>query len=127
VVYASENRALAVLESLVHMRVNRVPDDLMMMEIEIPDGLAEDTWREIDLPPGWREIGSEDTLDRGDAWLEQRTAAILWIPSAILPSESNAILNPLHDDHRRIRIKYRSEFRFDPRLLNIGTVEGPRR
>lgn len=118
-VYAAENRALAVLEMLVHTTPRRIPPDLVLLTIGIPDGVPRTTWTEDDLPPGWRELGADAARDRGNQWLTAGAAAILWIPSAVLPAELNAILNPAHPEHARARIVERASFAFDPRLLAL--------
>ncbi|MBA2670622.1 MAG: RES family NAD+ phosphorylase [Gemmatimonadetes bacterium] len=118
-VYAAENRALAVLETLVHTNPRRIPPDLVLLTISIPDDVPQTTWSVDDLPPGWRELGADPARDRGTQWLTARTGALLWTPSAILPAEFNAILNPAHPDHARARIAERESFAFDPRLLAL--------
>lgn len=118
-VYAAENRALAVLEMLVHNNPRRIPPDLVLLTIEIPQSVPQTTWTEDDLPPGWREVGADPARDQGNRWLTARTGAILWIPSAVLSAEFNAILNPAHPEHARARIVERASFAFDPRLLAL--------
>lgn len=119
-VYASESRALCALESLVHMRPNRVPPDLVLLRIDIPESVSQETWTANKLPKGWTGIGDDATRDRGDAWLESAQAAVLWAPSAIVQQEMNAIINPMHPDHRNMRIAESTPFTFDPRLLPQG-------
>jgi RES domain-containing protein len=41
----------------------------------------------------------------------------LRIPSAVIPTESNFLLNPKHPDIGKLRIVQKTEFRFDPRLM----------
>jgi RES domain-containing protein len=126
-VYAAENRALAVLESLVHVQPHRVPADLVVLSVEIPSGVPQETWTVGEFPAEWLEIGAEWCLDRGDAWLDSGAAAVLWVPSAILPAERNAILNPRHPSHPGIRIIDRKPFSFDARLLALTAGRaGPR-
>jgi RES domain-containing protein len=123
-VYAAENRALAVLEALVHTTPRRIPPDLVLLTITIPEDAAQASWAEEDLPSVWREVGADAARDRGTGWLGARTAALLWVPSAVLPAERNAILNPAHPDHPRARITGQESFAFDARLL---ALRGPSR
>jgi RES domain-containing protein len=44
-------------------------------------------------------------------------SAILEVPSAVIPRESNYLLNPAHPQFGRIRVAGRAPFSFDPRLL----------
>lgn len=119
-VYASESRALSILESLVHMRPQRVPPDLVLLRITIPDSVAQETWSVDQLPEGWTDLGDDATRNRGDEWLESARSAVLWVPSAIVHQELNAIINPTHADHRNLQIVESTPFTFDPRLLPQG-------
>jgi RES domain-containing protein len=118
-VYASENRALAVLETLVHVNPRRVPTDLVIVTISIPETVPRTTWTEDHLPDRWHELNADEARDRGTQWLASNSAAVLWLPSAILPAESNIILNPGHPDHGRALIVETEPFAFDPRLVAL--------
>jgi RES domain-containing protein len=117
-VYSAQSRALAILEALVHFQPYRLPTDLVLLSIEIPGGVPQATWAESELPDGWNEIGAEAALDRGDQWLEAATTTVLWVPSVIVRQELNAVLNPRHPDHAKIRITAQPAFAFDHRLVN---------
>lgn len=118
-VYAAENRSLAVLEALVHTTPRRFPPDLVLLTITIPDTVARTTWTEDELPSGWRELGADAARELGTRWLTAHVAALLWVPSAVLPAEYNALLNPAHPDHARARIVKQESFTFDPRLVAL--------
>lgn len=40
----------------------------------------------------------------GTEWARERGSAVLAVPSAVIPAETNYLLNPLHPDFRRIKI-----------------------
>jgi RES domain-containing protein len=42
---------------------------------------------------------------------------VLAVPSAIIPSETNYLLNPRHPTFRTTRVRRPQPFSFDPRLL----------
>jgi RES domain-containing protein len=119
-VYTAESRALAVLETLVHVNPGRLPTDLVVVTISIPDTTPQTTWRVADLPAGWREIDADPARNMGTRWLTSRAAAVLWLPSAILPAEFNAILNPAHP--ARAWIVDTEPFALDPRLLALRVL-----
>ncbi len=52
----------------------------------------------------------------GSAWLRANRTAVLEVPSAIVPSEKNFLLNPKHPEFHRIRIGRALPFVFDPRM-----------
>lgn len=52
----------------------------------------------------------------GSAWLRRSRSAVLEVPSAIVPSESNYLLNPNHPEFPLLRIGRARPFTFDPRM-----------
>jgi RES domain-containing protein len=42
---------------------------------------------------------------------------LLKVPSAIIPEESNVLINPLHPDIKKVKIASASAFQFDARLF----------
>lgn len=119
-VYTASYLSLAVVEKLVHVDPDVMPDRLVAFEIEIPD---EDAAREIlpldRLPAHWNaEPPGPGTRDLGRAWLTDLTRpGVLVVPSAVVPREANYLLNPAHPDARRWAVVSREPFRFDARLL----------
>jgi RES domain-containing protein len=68
------------------------------------------------LPTDWPEK-TEKTRALGDGWLTKGSAALLSVPSAIVPETFNVLLNPAHQDAERIVIVQTGEHAIDPRLL----------
>jgi RES domain-containing protein len=73
--------------------------------VEIPDDRVR--IEEIDpasLPPGRQDYPAPDSLKAyGADWLRRGEGAVFKVPSALIASEGNFILNPLHPDFRRIK------------------------
>jgi RES domain-containing protein len=70
------------------------------------------------LPPGWANSPAPpSTRALGDLWAKEARSAVLELPSAIIPGESNFLLNPAHPDFKKIVIGKPVPFSFDPRLL----------
>jgi len=87
------------------------------MTIEIPDGLVIDRVKTHDLPVNWREFSQQPaTRNIGDAWAKRGNSAVLQVPSALIPQEYNFIMNPGHEDFRKIKLLSADEFTFDRRL-----------
>jgi len=123
VVYASESLALASLEILVHVDLDIVPSDLVAMEIYIPAAVQIAHLTVSQLPRFWRRYPPPQSVQKlGNAWLDSRTGAALRLPSAIIPSEFNFLINPLHADARHIRVVKKKPFAFDPRLIARQTT-----
>jgi RES domain-containing protein len=116
-VYASAQASLAVLEKLVWVDPEDVPNDLHLFEIDFPDDAALTTVEPGSLPSDWTEPGSPVCLEVGDRWLMAGGTAALVVPSVILPEERNVLINPLHSAAARIRLVDSRPFAFDVRLL----------
>lgn len=115
--YASESLALASLEMLVHCDPDLLPTDLVAIEIDVPERLMLDVLGVVDLPRAWRRYPAPPSLQRlGNAWLDAASGCLLRVPSVIVPSESNFLINPAHPDVRQLRVVKRRAFRFDARL-----------
>ncbi len=95
-----------------------LPDDLLLIKIEIPGSIEIQTVPEKILVPGWDEFPySSETVDFGTSFLRQKEYLALKVPSVIIPDEFNVILNPLHPDIQKCRIISSEPFVFDERIL----------
>lgn len=113
-VYLSEHLSLAVLESLVYQDRRHLPNDLIAYTVEMPDALVEHP-REV--PPTWfADPLRRQTRRFGDTWARERRSLALRVPSAVIPSEFNLLLNPKHADIEQIARVDQQPFVFDPRL-----------
>jgi RES domain-containing protein len=118
-VYTSVTQSLAVLEMLVQDLPLRAR--YVMIEARIPKSVAIDRLALEKLPTGWRDSASRSRLQAmGTEWASRRDAAVLAVPSAVIPSESNYLLNPLHSDFRRIRIGKPQVLETDLRLVDVS-------
>lgn len=118
IVYCAQTPAAALLEILVHHEINvrDLPARYRLLRITAPDDISIETLAVDELPPDWAE---RTALTRaiGDAWLTQSRSPVLIVPSAIVPETSNVLLNPSHEDARRVRVDRISEHAIDRRLL----------
>lgn len=70
------------------------------------------------LPEGWDKAGStSDTRRIGDAWLRSMESLLMEVPSAIMPLESNVLINPAHSRMSRVQILEEHDLMFDMRVL----------
>jgi RES domain-containing protein len=115
VIYASQSASLAALEVLVHYSV--LPKDHVLTEIQMPDTLTILRLEEASLPDGWNaEVPIQATQDIGEAWVGEGRSAVLSVPSSIVPSDRNFIINPAHPAFADITFQPSLHFQFDPRL-----------
>ncbi len=117
VVYCSATLSLAVLESLVHFEARHVPDDYVAIAADIPDEIPVRRVEVAELPTNWRAVPAPEALqDLGDAWIGQGDSLVLAVPSVVVPAECNYLVNPVHEEFRRIVVHPPTPFAFDPRL-----------
>ena len=117
VIYTAGSRALACLENVVHRSGEGLAANFKVMTIHIPDGIKINEVSVADLPEDWHKVQHYTFTQRlGDQWIEKSETAVLKIPSAIIPHETNYLLNPHHPDFKKIKIKSVGDFIFDPRI-----------
>lgn len=115
-VYTSGTLSLAALETLVHLNPP-LALPYLVYPVEFPAKLV-DHMDPHALPKGWRSEPVPPAIQRvGDLWLKEMTAPVLAVPSAVIPQETNYILNPNHRYFRKIRILKPDLFVLDSRLL----------
>jgi RES domain-containing protein len=125
VIYTSATLSLAALELFVHTDPDLAPARLVSIPTDIPDDLPVHELAVSDLPRSWREIPAPAELQElGRSWIVEAKAATLSVPSVIVPTERNYVLNPAHAGFPRIQIGAPDDFSFDPRLWKGRT---PRR
>lgn len=119
VVYLAEHPALAMLEVMVHLEVDAedIPDTFKLLTVDIPSvdkkcmGLSRNL-----LTEDWAS-NTAFTRRIGNEWLAKGQSALLKIPSAIMPSSYNYLLNPLAPGAEEITIVEVMPFPFDDRLM----------
>jgi len=111
------SRGRQPLEVLVHVEPLQAPDDLRLLGLELPDGLAIEALDLTQLPDDWKSLPApESTQSIGSAWLERKSSVALRVPSVIVPMESNLLLKPRHPEMARVQISSNEAFSFDSRL-----------
>lgn len=114
-VYLSSTLSLAAIELFVHLGEDAAALDFVYFEVTIPEIVP--LTRTTRPPRGWRaEPPGMPSMQFGDRWLRERRTALLEVPSVIIPTETNLVLNPLHSAARRLRIDAPRPFLFDSRM-----------
>ena len=117
-IYVSSALSLAALEVMVHSGGGRPALPFVAFRVGIPDDVRIDAVPERVLTPGWRRFPAPIELaDYGSAWIATEQSAVLRVPSALSPHESNFLLNPAHADFARLTVSAPEPFEFDERLL----------
>ncbi len=112
--YACESKSLCALEYAANVIREEMPDDLSFTTYEI----LNDSWRSFqpkDLPSDWMNVPPpKSTMEWGSKALQG--TFIIRVPSVIVPSEHNFVINPLHPDFKKLNIKDVESFTFDRRI-----------
>lgn len=118
IVYLSDNPALAMLETLVHLGLDLdlVPDHYQLLEVDCPDRVHVRHLDETSLSERWADQELESQAI-GDEWIQLQESALLRVPSAIVPGCYNYLLNPMHAEATHLSILSATLHPYDPRLL----------
>jgi RES domain-containing protein len=115
ILYAASSRALAMLETLVHMEltIDMLPVDYVYQVIDITDDLERLNLDDIFLPTG----AAADTARYGSRWLAQGRSLALSAPSFVVRQETNIMLNPAHPAIARATSTIEKDVVWDERLF----------
>ncbi|MGY5851898.1 RES family NAD+ phosphorylase [Salegentibacter sp. F14] len=117
VLYCASTSSLAILEKLVHVDFDLLPDDLFIAELKIPENRIKELTLK-DLPKNWNKYPGPDMLKAlGKKWLIENKYLILKVPSAVNPYETNFLINVGHPDIDKIKILKSYPFEIDNRLI----------
>jgi len=114
IVYCAPAIAMAVLETAAHVDDGGLPLDWYLVEIRVPDAIwaRREEIKTARLPAAWDAIPAGRASVRiGSEWLSSRRSSTLLVPSAIVPEERVALINPRHPD--AVRITARAVRRFE--------------
>lgn len=116
--YFSQNLSLCLLEIIVHVEYADLPLDYSFVEGEIPDTYFK-TIKSIDfVQPKWNTEAAVNNLQTiGADWMRKKSSLAMKVPSAILPLESNILINPSHKDFDKLKILRVEKLNLDPRLF----------
>ena len=116
IVYTASSKSLAILEKLAHVRdFDLLPADLVILTIQI-ETLALHEVRQEELTKGWR---TEERITRilGKSFFDNKKSLLYKVPSAIVPSEANYLIDPEHPEIVNCKIIEMEDFEFDKRLF----------
>lgn len=116
-IYTASSRSLACLENVVHRNQIGLNQAFKVMTIEIPDDIRIIQLDIKKLPVDWTEFQNMPlTQALGADWIQDQKSAVLKVPSSIISSEYNYLINPLHPDFKSIKLLKSEVFIFDRRI-----------
>jgi RES domain-containing protein len=117
-IYTSESRSLCTAEVAVSLPMGIFPTGFEMLVIEIPDDFKIYEITISDLPSDWRTFPYLSQLQLlGDNFIIENKFAVMKVPSAVIPGDSNYLLNPRHADFEKIKIIKTEPYEFDERFF----------
>lgn len=121
-VYASSHVSLAVLELLVNIEDTSILTAYVLFGFELDEDIVE-VFDDSKLPHSWRASPPPSAVRKiGDTWYQESHSVALSVPSAVIPSERNYLLNPSHPDFSKsvLRTTEPMTYDFDPRLVELS-------
>jgi RES domain-containing protein len=116
-VYTSGSISLAILEVLVHIPIYDILDEYVYIPVEFDPELST-AIKPANLPANWsQDPAPQATKQIGDDWVQNQQSVIIEVPSAIVPTEKNFLINPAHPDFNKLKIGNPGKLEFDPRLI----------
>jgi RES domain-containing protein len=118
-IYTSSSLSLACLENIAHRKEHGRLLNYRTIIIDIPDIIPREIIRLPDLPGDWINFNKNSYSKCrvfGDNWINKGKSAVLQVPSAIIKTEFNYLINPSHSDFKKIKIISSEPFFFDPRI-----------
>ena len=117
VVHVSATLSLATLEIIAHLQGSTLLSHYVAFFVEF-DGSFVERINIAELPADWRNSPPPSTVRQiGDLWVRGSSSPILEVPSALIPSEVNYLLNPSHADFSRIVLSSQLPLDVDPRVF----------
>lgn len=113
--YTSASLSLAALETVVNLSGSKLDQSLFCIELELPDDLP---ISEVSgLQENWNGYPhNSTTVEIGNNFIK-KNGLCLKVPSAIIPSEYNYLLNPAHEDFLKVKFQDARPLMLDKRLI----------
>jgi RES domain-containing protein len=111
-VYAAESRALAVLETFVHVALEARAMRFVLITLALPARARVERYGSGRAPAAFTACQEVGRARFGGA----RPPLAFVVPSVIVPQENNYVLCPRHARFAEVRVVAREPFSFDERL-----------
>lgn len=118
--YTSTSRALACLETVVHLAGDTLPLNRYLVKVTIPIA----AWKAATVVDpskliGWdAEPAGKASLDWGTNWVNGKGSLLAKVPSIIVPEEWNVLVNPMHPDIGTVQAGKVRKWLYDMRLAH---------
>lgn len=115
VLYTGESKEIALLETIAHTPPAIIPS-LDLLTFDLPDDSII-TIKIKDLPDNWTHYPAPSILaEIAENWINSNKSIALSVPSCIIHSSRNYILNCRHPEYSKVKLISHTGFHFDSRL-----------
>lgn len=105
VLYCSDSIPLAFMESMIRRQGVGFNRDFKITHIVIPDALPVKKIGIDDLKPGWNDLRSYAKCQAlTNKWYDSLETLTLVVPSAVLSSSNNYVINTLHPEFNKVKL-----------------------
>jgi RES domain-containing protein len=119
VVYTASSRALAMAEVAVHLHFQKIPKDMMMVELYLPEHSMTSIPIQ-ELNNNWEMFPyAMQTQKIGDDFIIENRFLVIKAPSVVVKGDYNFLINPRHAEIQKIKVVNISPFRFDHRFSSL--------
>ena len=118
--YSSVSRALACLETVVHLADAPLPLNRYLVKITVSTA----AWKVAKVVDpakliGWdAEPAGSTSLDWGTRWADSKATLLARVPSVIVPEEWNVLINPAHPEMPLVKSVKVRKWLYDTRLAS---------
>jgi RES domain-containing protein len=118
-IYTSASIALACLETFVHL-AGVIPLPLNRYLVRIP--VSPTAWRKRTVFDPSANVGWDAeppglvSMNWGTEWARSGASLLAEVPSAVIPEESNILVNPAYPGAARLKVNKLRKWRYDLRL-----------
>ncbi len=116
VVCTAGSLSLALLEIIVHLEIKKALQHFKAIPVSLSEKQTEHVT--VNLPTSWSALPPEFTTQViGNLWVKRNALPVLSVPSAVVPNETNYLLNPQHSEFSSIAIGQPINLPVDPRMV----------
>ena len=117
-IYTAANRSLAMAEVAVHFSLATMPEDYMMITIEIPIDISILKLKTEDLPNNWNVFPHPNSTQKwGDKFVSNGKCLLMEVPSVVTKGDFNYLINVHQQDFEKVKIVEVEPFPFDRRIF----------
>ncbi len=114
-IYTAENNVLAALEVALRIPLEDISKNYVMIPIELPDDASV---AQPSLSKNWY-LNMEATRLIGEDFILKQKHLLMKVPSALISDSYNYLINPHHENIKKVKALDAKPILFDSRLMSL--------